>query len=187
MKKNKNNKRLIVVLCGAYLAFLSSCVYDVSKVSPHAGLIGTVWILKQDAYVVKYDDSNDYIAIPCRGEVADFFLPDGTLEYNRRQIGFRYRSLTIVGGLKTGDAVKINKVLKDSNPELGTIYKPVGYALGSSTWGDERGFNMEFYYSLFGSTPNGLLDGRYALIKSSRPIRLSGQALQKSISQEPAQ
>jgi len=114
-------KKIVTAFC--FMLFLSGCVVDVSKESPHSKLLGVDWKLKTDVYVIKYDDGPEYVIYPCTSFFAGV-LPDGETTYNEKNIGRYYYGKTIVAGYRKGTVFNICRVLKTTEFEVGTTYAP---------------------------------------------------------------
>ena len=140
-----------------------SCESDVSHVMPHRSLVGSVWTLRQDAYVIEYRDSvGKYFVFPCVSNFASRF-PDRDYVYDENNIGLKYSgSDKIVGGMRAGESVKVLRVVEVRNPEAGTSHRVWAIPLKGNRWTGEKQLDMQYYYHAYDSMlRNGELDDEY--------------------------
>jgi len=128
------------------------CTTDVSTKFPHSNLVETVWQLKQDAYIMKYhDERGRYYLVPCSTNQYSGLFPDRDYVFNEENIGRTINGKTWVGGLQKGEQVRIIRVLKDPNPEIGTRFYPIAIPLSHNRWVDDNELNMYWLYDGFES------------------------------------
>lgn len=152
-------KKLMLTVVGFICAVSSGCVSDVSTELPHSKLVGTVWRLKTDTYIVEnYDERGVYRVIPCVSDNYVYF-PDWNWEYNEKNIGKKGDEEQIVAGLRKGDEFKIIRVVKDPNPEVGTRYYPIAIPLADNKWIGKKEINAQLLYR--GFYEEGVLNPEY--------------------------
>ena len=150
------------LLCVVFLSGCTMIKVNVSKKPPHNQLIGTVWKLKTDAYVVQYFDEwiPSYYIVPCVNEKL-LYLPDSVnLEFNERNVGVYDNSVKIVGAFKKSSRFKIVKVLKEINWEMGPSYQPIMIFLGEDKWAKNKKFDADILYQDY--EKKGILNPKYA-------------------------
>lgn len=141
---------------------------DVSSNLPHMKLIGTVWELKNDAYIVEYHDKrNVHYLVPCLPEF-DIRIPCNGYAFDAKRVGEGDSDKRIVGSLRAGETIKISKVIENKNFEIGTTYSPIAIVQNKSKNG--RALDACYYYE---SHPYGLFYQRGILnpdyAKSAQP------------------
>ena len=166
--------KIILCLVGMLLLSLTSCfniTTNASDIYPHDELVGSVWELKTDAYIVDYNETirKKYFLTPC---IEDSFidLESKYYPYNEELIDphtFYTSSKTgVIGGLRKGELVKIVKVLKHNNFENGTFYYPIAIPLKDNKWTKGSKLYLGYYYdNLYSSDkfyPQGVLNPEYA-------------------------
>ena len=151
------------LLCVVFLSGCTMIKVNVSKKPPHNQLIGTVWKLKTDAYVIQYLDEwiPSYYIVPCVNEELSY-LPDPVdLEFNEKNVGIHNNSVKIVGAFKKNSRFRIVKVLKETNLEMGSYYRPVMIFLGEDNkWAKNKKFDAEILYQDY--EKKGILNPKYA-------------------------
>ena len=153
---------------------LSGCVTDVSQDPPHNKLIGTVWVLKTDAYVLEYGDTRgEFLITPNTerfGVYREFSIAGKP--YDERNIGRKVTGLKIVGGLRSGESLEVVRILKTSSIDMGTSYWPMMIPCKGNKWTVGKELNGEnLYYGRDTSGKlfyeQGILNPDYAEILSS--------------------
>jgi len=155
----------LVLLC-----MLSGCVTDVSHEPPHNKLIGTVWRLKTDAYVIRFNDQRNQLYIIPNTKEFGGYLRDYSIEgkpYDEKNIGRKIVGEKIVGGLRVGELLEVVRILKTSSMDMGTSYWPMMVPLKENKWTASRELNGEdLYYGRDGDGQlfyeQGVLNPEYA-------------------------
>jgi len=124
---------------------------------PHDKLVGTVWRLKKDAYVIRYFEEKKDLVVPCDADGWSYF-PNVGWEYDERSIGSRDSDKMIKGGLRSGQLLHVVRVIKYSNPEVGDRYDPIAVKASSAENGIE--LSLEILYS--DHEHEGVLNRQYA-------------------------
>jgi len=153
-------KKPMLATVGLLYAVCAGCTSDVSTKFPHSELVGTVWKLKTDAYVVENNDEKGvYRVIPCVSDNYVYF-PEWNWRYNEKNIGKKGDKEQIVAGLRKGDEFKIIRVVKDPNPEIGTRCYPFAIPLVENKGIGRKEINAQLLYRDF--YDKGILNPEYA-------------------------
>jgi hypothetical protein len=145
--------KIILAIFGAIA--LSACSSDVSQAPPHDKLVGKVWRLKKDSYVIRlFEDKKDLI-VPCDFNRRSYF-PGPGWQYDERRIGEKDSDKMIEAGLRSGQLLQVVRVIKYSNPEAGDRYDPIAVKKGGS--GEE--LSLQVLYK--GHEHEGVLNPEYA-------------------------
>jgi hypothetical protein len=137
-------------------ALACSCTADVSLEEPHRKIVGTVWRLKQDGYLVK-----EWLE-PVTFEPCYWLQP-----YDERRIGEKEGRARKVGGLRKGTLVRIDRVVKEPGLLATDCYLPMGVPLDASgkATGGEVSFAVIYGIAMRKSAEQrrmGVLDGNGA-------------------------
>jgi hypothetical protein len=81
---------------------------DLSSKEPYIQSIGKFFVLQQDYYTFRFNDSDDLFI----GKISE--IPD---EVNPRFIGLRFHEGIIIGIIKKGDLFQIKKIMKKNTIE----------------------------------------------------------------------
>ncbi len=159
---------------------ISSCLYidkDVSSIPPHNQLVNSVWKLKTDAYIVVYKSDPNYLfLVPCSSKlghpkIGSQWLPDRSIIYKETNIGRVYDQgyLKVIGGLRKGELIKINKVVDSYRYGIGfgSVYLPMVTPIKSNQITQSKNISLELYYSNGSGSLNdfcykGILNPEYA-------------------------
>ncbi len=147
--------RTVIILVLACV--VSGCVTDVSQKAPHNKLVGTVWRLKTDAYVLEYGDTRGVFLITPNTErfgVYREFAIAGK-PYDEKNIGRKITGLKIVGGLRSGESLEVVRILKTSSIDMGTSYWPMMIPCKGNKWTGGKELDGESFY--YGRDKSGKL------------------------------
>lgn len=151
------SKIMKIILTLVVAIALSCCSSDVSQIHPHSKLVGSVWRLKKDAYVIRFFEEKGNLVVPCDVDRRSYF-PGVGWRYDERRIGDRDSDKMIKGGLRSGQLLHIVRVIKYSNPEVGDRYDPIAVKESSAENGIE--LSLEVLYK--GHEHQGVLNPQYA-------------------------
>ena len=137
---------------------LVGCTTDVSNQEPYNKLIDNIYILNQDSYITEFDDNKgSYILAPCSSNLYSGLFPNGDYLYSGKKIGCVFDETTIVGALRKGTKIKIIRVMKRFNPEMGSRYYPIGVVISKNNWKRE----LDLYWLYESSKNKETLDPEY--------------------------
>ncbi|MEI6891496.1 MAG: hypothetical protein V5783_04905 [Pontiella sp.] len=154
---------------------VSGCVTDVSQKSPHDKLVGTVWRLKTDAYVVRFNDQRNQRYVIPNTENFSAYLRDYSINgepFDEGNIGRKIVGEELVGGLRLGETFKVVRVLKSSSIDMGTSYWPMMIPCKDNKWTGDDDLNGNKLYRGRDKNGNlfyeqGILNPEYAEIVSA--------------------
>ena len=137
---------------------LVGCTTDVSNQEPYNKLIDNIYILNQDSYITEFDDNKgSYILEPCISNLYIELLYDKKYEYSEKSIGNIFNGIKIVGALRRGTKIKVVRVMKRLNPEMGSRYSPIGVVISKNNWKRE----LDLYWLYESSKNKETLDPEY--------------------------
>ena len=141
----------------ALACVFSGCVHgwtsDVSAELPYSQLVNTEWKLKEDAYIVEFQDHRGfYYIFACEKLGSVTFPPDWDWRYNENNIGKINASEKVVGGLRAGEVLKVVRVLKNSHIEIGVTYHPIMITEQNNKWSGKKELDGGFLLDRFDSS-----------------------------------
>jgi hypothetical protein len=122
---------------------LGGCMYRIDVTAKHDSTIGE-WRLKTDAYIIRYDDdiSARYVAYACVPSNSIYF-PDREYRFSEARVGVTKNGTKIIGAIRAGTVVSIDRVIEDHHATMGISYHP--YATTNDGHGKVRKVDFTSY------------------------------------------
>lgn len=121
---------------------LSGCMYRVDVTAEHAATVGE-WRLKTDAYIVRYDDDlftrYAFACVPANS----IHFPDREYKFSEARLGTGKNGPEIVGAIRAGTVIRIDRVIEDHHATMGISYHP--YATTNDGRGKVRKVDFTSY------------------------------------------
>lgn len=113
-------KAVIAMIIGAVF---SGCMYRVNVTAEEPAMLGK-WRIKTDACIIRYDDQPfQRFAYACVPDNAIYF-PNRDYTISDAHIGTLGEGTEIIGFIRAGSEIAIERVIKDNHATMGVSYHP---------------------------------------------------------------